>query len=98
MVALFRPRRATATAIAARASVLKFFGKAVLFLASELMFFAGLFAAYFDLRSQTIVWPPNVHLNVIESGIGTFPLGYSSGAMLMFTRSLTHTRGLRGDG
>ena len=63
----------------------------MLFLASELMFFAGLFAAYFDLRSQTIVWPPpNVHLNVIESGIGTLLLGYSSGAMLMFTRSLTH--------
>ena len=61
----------------------------VLFLASELMFFAGLFAAYFDLRSQTLVWPPtNVHLNVIESGIGTLLLGYSSGAMLLFTRAL----------
>ena len=30
----------------------------VLFLASELMFFGGLFAAYFTLRSQTPVWPP----------------------------------------
>ncbi len=62
----------------------------VLFLASELMFFAGLFAAYFDLRSQTAVWPPaNVHLNVIESGIGTLLLAYSSGAMLLFTLSLS---------
>jgi len=30
----------------------------VLFLASELMFFGGMFAAYFTLRSQTSVWPP----------------------------------------
>lgn len=30
----------------------------VLFLASELMFFTGLFAAWFMLRAQTPVWPP----------------------------------------
>jgi cytochrome c oxidase subunit III len=31
---------------------------AVLFLASELLFFGGLFAAYFGLRSETAPWPP----------------------------------------
>lgn len=30
----------------------------VLFLASELMFFTGLFAGWFMLRAQTAVWPP----------------------------------------
>ena len=65
----------------------------VLFLASELMFFAGLFAAYFDLRSQTAVWPPaDVNLNVLESGIGTLFLAYSSVGMLMFARSLSRGR------
>lgn len=65
----------------------------VLFLASELMFFAGLFAAYFDLRSQTAVWPPaDVHLNVLESGIGTLILAYSSVGMLLFTRALSRDR------
>lgn len=70
----------------------------VLFLASELMFFAGLFAAYFDLRSQTAIWPPpDVHLNVLESGIGTLFLAYSSGAMLLFTGALSrdNVRGAR---
>lgn len=61
----------------------------VLFLASELMFFAGLFAAYYDLRSQTARWPPaDVHLNLIESGAGTILLALSSGAMLLVTRAL----------
>jgi cytochrome c oxidase subunit 3 len=31
----------------------------VLFLASELMFFGGLFAAYFTLRTATGTWPPS---------------------------------------
>jgi len=61
----------------------------VLFLASELMFFGGMFAAYFDLRSQTARWPPaNVHLNLLESSIGTFILALSSISMLYVTRSL----------
>jgi cytochrome c oxidase subunit III len=30
----------------------------ILFIASEVMFFAGLFAAYFSLRSNAPVWPP----------------------------------------
>ena len=64
------------------------FGVAV-FLASELMFFAGMFAAYFDLRSQTAHWPPpDVHLNLVESALGTALLALSSVAMLFVTRSL----------
>jgi cytochrome c oxidase subunit 3 len=30
----------------------------ILFIASEVMFFAGLFAAYFNIRSASPVWPP----------------------------------------
>lgn len=51
----------------------------VLFLASELMFFAAWFATYFDLRGHNKVWPPpDVHLDTVESTIGTFFLGISS--------------------
>ncbi|HEY8315060.1 MAG TPA: cytochrome c oxidase subunit 3 [Candidatus Baltobacteraceae bacterium] len=65
----------------------------VLFLASELMFFAGLFAAYFDLRSQNAVWPPpGVHLDLIESSIGTFLLFASSMVMFLMTNALSKGR------
>jgi cytochrome c oxidase subunit 3 len=30
----------------------------LLFIASEVMFFAGLFAAYFSIRANTVPWPP----------------------------------------
>ena len=30
----------------------------ILFLCSEVMFFAGLFAAYFSIRAQAPAWPP----------------------------------------
>jgi cytochrome c oxidase subunit III len=38
----------------------------ILFIASEVMFFGGLFAAYFSVRSQSPVWPPagSVHFNL----------------------------------
>jgi cytochrome c oxidase subunit 3 len=50
-----------------------------LFLASELMFFSAWFATYYDLRGHNPVWPPpGVHLDRVESGIGTFFLGISS--------------------
>ena len=40
----------------------------VVFLASEFMFFAGLFAAYYDLRANRTDWPPPmVHFNLVES-------------------------------
>jgi cytochrome c oxidase subunit 3 len=51
----------------------------ILFLASELMFFAAWFAAYFDLRGRTEHWPPpDVRLDTAESTIGTVLLGLSS--------------------
>ncbi len=59
----------------------------ILFLASELLFFGGLFAAYFGLRSETSPWPPaGVRLSL--------PLGII-GTALLVTSSLTFDRGLR---
>jgi len=44
----------------------------VVWLASELMFFAGLCAAYFTLRAATDVWPPgDVDLAVGRTAIAT---------------------------
>jgi cytochrome c oxidase subunit 3 len=54
----------------------------VVWLASELMFFGGLFAAYFTLRAETKVWPPtDVHLETLTSAIATLVLIASSGTM-----------------
>jgi cytochrome c oxidase subunit III len=54
----------------------------VVWLASELMFFGGLFAAYFTLRAETKVWPPaDVHLETLTSAIATVVLIASSGTM-----------------
>jgi len=44
----------------------------VVWLASELMFFAGLFAAYFTLRSVNDVWPPaGVELETARTAVAT---------------------------
>ncbi|MDQ6931153.1 MAG: cytochrome c oxidase subunit 3 [Candidatus Eremiobacteraeota bacterium] len=65
----------------------------VIFLASELMFFAGLFAAYFDLRSQAGVWPPaGVHLDLLMPSVGTGLLFLSSMVMFLTTRALERRR------
>jgi cytochrome c oxidase subunit 3 len=54
----------------------------VVWLASELMFFAGLFAAYFTLRSAADVWPPaDVHLATGRTAIATAVLISSSFTM-----------------
>jgi cytochrome c oxidase subunit III len=51
----------------------------ILFLASELLFFGGLFAAYFNLRADTSPWPPEgVELEVVAATIGTLLLVASS--------------------
>jgi cytochrome c oxidase subunit 3 len=56
----------------------------VVWLASELMFFAGLFAAYFTLRSVNDVWPPaDVELETVRTALATVVLVASSGAMHM---------------
>jgi cytochrome c oxidase subunit 3 len=54
----------------------------VVWLASELMFFAGLFAAYFTLRAETAVWPPaGVELDVPRAAASTVVLLASSATM-----------------
>ena len=56
----------------------------IVWLASELMFFAGLFAAYFTIRSVNDVWPPDdVELETVRTAIATVVLVSSSGAMRM---------------
>jgi cytochrome c oxidase subunit 3 len=65
----------------------------VMFLASELMFFAGLFAAYYDLRTMSPVWPPaGTRLDLFGSSIGTLMLGISSVTMVFVTHFLAKNR------
>jgi cytochrome c oxidase subunit 3 len=60
----------------------------IVFLASELVFFGGLFAAYFTLRSQTTPWPPSgVELDVARPSVAT---------ALLVVSSFTLLAGLRG--
>lgn len=64
----------------------------VLFLASELMFFAAWFGAYYDLRGHADRWPPpGVSLSLVEPTIGTAVLATSSLLVLIATRGL-HAR------
>ena len=54
----------------------------VVWLASELMFFSGLFAAYYFLRGADTEWPPEgVHLGVPRAAVFTALLVASSGTM-----------------
>jgi len=65
----------------------------VVWLASELMFFGGLFAAYYTLRSVDSDWPPaDVHLDTVRSIIFTVVLVSSS-----FTMHLSTTAADQGD-
>ncbi len=65
----------------------------VVWLASELMFFSGLFAAYFTLRATAEEWPPHdVHLDVVVSGVFTALLVLSSGTMQLAVRGLARDR------
>lgn len=66
----------------------------VVFLASEFMFFAGLFASYFNLRANRGTdWPPPaVHLNLVESGSGTFLLFFASIVMYLATKAMDRDR------
>lgn len=60
-----------------------------LFLGSELMFFAALFAMYFTLRAQSKVWPPTgTELDLIGPTIFTALLVLSSGTMQAAIRSI----------
>jgi cytochrome c oxidase subunit 3 len=54
----------------------------IVWLASELMFFSGLFAAFFSLRSETHPWPPTVNkLDVPPVLVATILLLLSSFTM-----------------
>jgi cytochrome c oxidase subunit III len=54
----------------------------VVWLASELMFFSGLFAAWFTLRGNALQWPPaGVHLEVPRAAVFTLVLISSSATM-----------------
>ncbi len=65
----------------------------VLFLASDLMIFGGLIAAYFNLRSLASVWPPaSVNLNEPAAAVGTAMLAASSASMLFVTHYLARNR------
>lgn len=66
----------------------------IVWLASELMFFSGLFAAYFTLRSTTVVWPPKGDtLDAVSVGMATIILIMSSFTMQMAVhRTLRHDR------
>ena len=66
----------------------------VVWLASELMFFSGLFAAYFTLRATAEGdWPPaDVHLEVLTSGLFTLGLVLSSGTMQLAVRAIARDR------
>jgi cytochrome c oxidase subunit 3 len=60
----------------------------VVFLASELVFFGGLFAAYFTLRSQTNPWPP--------SGVELDAARPAAATALLVLSSFTFVAGVRG--
>ena len=54
----------------------------VVWLASELMFFAGLFAAYFTVRAGSARWPPvGVELPTVRTALATAVLVSSSATM-----------------
>jgi len=64
----------------------------VVWLASELMFFAGLFAAYFTLRSINAPdWPPEgVELETLRTGLATVVLVASSFTMHLAVHAVRH--------
>ena len=50
-----------------------------IWLASEVMFFGGLFAAYFAIRAANDDWPPQgIHLDTVRAGLFTLVLVASS--------------------
>jgi cytochrome c oxidase subunit 3 len=60
----------------------------IVWLSSELMFFSGLFAAYFTLRGQSLHWPPaGVHLDTVSATVATAILVGSSGTMQLAVRA-----------
>ncbi|MBV8530269.1 MAG: heme-copper oxidase subunit III [Candidatus Eremiobacteraeota bacterium] len=65
----------------------------VLFLASELMFFAALFAAYYELRANRAQWPPPmVDLKLDEAAFGTALLFAASAVMVLASKAMDRGR------
>ena len=65
----------------------------VLFLASELMFFASLFAVFYQIRANHPAFPPSsVHLDVAEASYGTFLLFAASVVMVFATKAMDKRR------
>ena len=65
----------------------------IVWLGSELMFFSGLFAAYFTLRGQAPAWPPpGVELEVVAAAVFTAVLVLSSGTMHLADAALRRGR------
>jgi cytochrome c oxidase subunit 3 len=63
----------------------------VVWLASELMFFSGLFAAYFSLRAGDDPWPPHgVELATGRTALATLVLIASSGTMHLAVTAAGH--------
>jgi cytochrome c oxidase subunit 3 len=61
----------------------------VVWLSSELMFFSGLFAAYFTLRAQSPAWPPpGVELDTVAATLATALLVISSGTMQLGVKAV----------
>jgi cytochrome c oxidase subunit 3 len=61
----------------------------IVWLSSELMFFSGLFAAYFTLRAATAVWPPKgVNLDTTSATLATIVLVISSGTMQLAVKAI----------
>jgi len=56
----------------------------MIWLGSEVMFFSGLFAAFFTIRAHAHIWPPaGTKLDTIQAGIFTLVLLSSSATMIM---------------
>ncbi len=66
----------------------------IVWLSSEVMFFSGLFAAFFTLRANsTGPWPPaGIKLDVLQSGVFTFILLMSSVTMQKAVYEVEHHR------
>ncbi len=61
----------------------------IVWLASELMFFSGLFATYLTLRAATPVWPPfHDKVDIPTVGVATIVLVVSSGTMQLAVRHI----------
>ena len=77
---VLEPRIVTGATVARRPSALGV--GTIIWLGSELMFFSGLFAAYFTVRGQAEAWPPpGVELETALAAAFTAVLVASSGTM-----------------